>query len=179
LKLPELICYPELIYVDARLGGPFLKNKLIQLKQQLKTLKFIFFIPVCMITLGILSFAFMSLLNWTIVKTGKWYNDLNIVYFILLIPFFWGTIWGIFKLSAVGLAALLIPVSPDKKFSFYTLSLLSLINCIGLVVYYWTRDISYSWKVILMSLIISGFILDFSASIVLVFSKKDYHGFDE
>jgi hypothetical protein len=134
---------------------------------------------VCLITLGIINFAFLSLLNWTIKITGQWYNNLDIKLFILLIPFFWGTIWGIFKLSALGLAALLIPVSPDKNFSLYSLGLLSLINCFALMIYYWTRDVNYSWKVILMSLIISGFIVDFSASIVLVFSKKDNHGFDE
>lgn len=145
----------------------------------MKKFKFILFIPVCLITLGIINFAFLSLLNWTIKITGQWYNNLDIKLFILLIPFFWGTIWGIFKLSALGLAALLIPVSPDKNFSLYSLGLLSLINCFALMIYYWTRDVNYSWKVILMSLIISGFIVDFSASIVLVFSKKDNHGFDE
>ena len=145
----------------------------------MKKLKFIFFIPVCLITLGIISYVFMRLLNWTIDKTGQWYNDLDLIYFILLIPFFWGTIWGIFKLSAVGLATLLIPVSPDKNFSLYSLGFLSIINCISLIIYYWTREVNYSWKVILMSMIISGFIMDFSASIVLVFSKKDIHGFED
>jgi len=71
------------------------------------------------------------------------------------------------------MAALLIPVSPDKNLSLYTLGSLSLINCIALIIYYWTRDVQYSWKVMIMSVLISGFILDFSASIVLVFSKKE------
>ena len=115
----------------------------------------------------------MNLLNWTIDKTNQWYNDLHLIYFILLIPVFWGIIWGIFKLSAIGLAALLIPVSPDKKFSLYTLGIFSLVNCLVLIVYYWFRDVNYSWKVVLMSMIITAFILDFSASIVMVFSKKD------
>ena len=139
----------------------------------MKTLRFILFIPVCLILLALISWIFMNLLNWTIDKTNQWYNDLHLIYFILLIPVFWGIIWGIFKLSAIGLAALLIPVSPDKKFSLYTLGIFSLVNCLVLIVYYWFRDVNYSWKVVLMSMIITAFILDFSASIVMVFSKKD------
>jgi hypothetical protein len=145
----------------------------------MKTLKYTLFIPVCLIVLGIINLAFMKLLDWTIDRTTLWYQGISIFYLIFLVPLFWGAIWGVFKLSAIGMAALLIPVSPDKKFSLYTLGSLSLINCIALIVYYWTRDFSYSWKVILMSIIISGFILDFSVSIVLVFSRKENHGFEE
>lgn len=137
------------------------------------------FIPLCFIALGIINYAFLGLLDWTIKLTTQWYRDFHILFFILMIPLFWGTIWGVFKLTAIGLAALLIPVSPDKNYSLFTLGSLSLINCIALMVYYWTRDVHYSWRVILMSLIITGFILDFSASILLVFSKKENHGFDD
>jgi hypothetical protein len=145
----------------------------------MKTLKFILFIPVCLLVLGIINWAFIHLLNWTIVRTNLWYNELDVVFFVLLAPFFWGVIWGIFKLVAMGTAALLIPVSPDKNFSLFTLGILSLVNCLALIGYYWVRDVDYSWKVILMSMIITLFIVDFSASIVLVFSKKEVHGFEE
>lgn len=143
------------------------------LKRQMKTLKFVLFIPVSLIVLGIINLSFMRLLSWTMDKTSQWYNDLDILFFILLIPFFWGIIWGIFKLSAIGLAALLIPVSPDKKFSRYTLGIFSLLNCLALIAHYWLRDVNYSWRVILMSLIITAFIMDFSTSIVMVFSRKE------
>ena len=149
--------------------------KLLNISNPMKTLKFIAFIPVCLIALGLINLAFMFLLNWTIDRTSQWYNDLNILYFILLIPLFWGTIWGIFKLSAIGLAALLIPVSPDKTFSLYTLGIISILNCLALIIHYWVRDVNYSWKVVLMSMIISAFIVDFSISIVMVFSKKESH----
>lgn len=145
----------------------------------MKTLKFVVFIPVSLIALAIISWGFMRLLNWTIDRTTQWYNDLDIMFFILLVPFFWGAIWGIFKLSAIGLVALLIPVSPDKRFSLNTLVLLSLINCFALILYYWLRDVNYSWRVILMSMIITAFIIDFSASIVMVFSKKDSLNLEE
>lgn len=121
----------------------------------------------------------MQLLNLTIDWTTAWYREFDIIYFLLLAPFFWGTVWGIFKLTAIGLAALLIPVSPDKNFSLYSLGILSLINCIFLIVFYWTRDVNYSWRVVLMSFIITVFIIDFSTSILLVFSKKESHDFGE
>ena len=141
----------------------------------MKKLKYVLFIPASLIALGLINLAFMRLLNWTIEKTDQWYKDLHIFYFILLIPLFWGTIWGIFKLSAIGLAALLIPVSPDKKFSLYTLGIFSLLNCFALIIHYWIRDVDYSWRVIFMSLIITAFIVDFSASIVMVFSRKEIY----
>ena len=142
----------------------------------MKKLKFVLFIPICLVALGLINMAFMHLLNWTIDRTNQWYNNWNIFYFIMLIPIFWGTIWGIFKLTAIGMAALLIPVSPDKKFSLYTLGIFSLLNCLALIIHYWVRDVNYSWRVILMSMIITAFIVDFSASIVLVFSKKEATG---
>jgi len=145
----------------------------------MKTIRFILFIPVCLILLAVISWLFINLLNWTIDKTNQLYNDLHLIYFILLIPVFWGIIWGVFKLSAIGLAALLIPVSPDKKFSLYTLGIFSLVNCLLLIVYYWLREVNYSWKVILMSMVITAFIVDFSASIVMVFSKKEVLKLDE
>ncbi len=139
----------------------------------MKKLKFVLFIPLCVVALGIINWTFMRLLNWTIDRTGQWYNDLDVMFFILLIPFFWGTIWGVFKLSAMGLAALLMPVSPEKNFSLYALGSLSLINCLVLIVYYWTREVNYSWQVVFMTTVISAFILDFSTSIVLIFSKYE------
>jgi hypothetical protein len=146
---------------------------------QLKKLKFLLFIPVCLLALGIINWAFIHMLNWTIDKTNQWYSQFNVIFFIVLVPLFWGAIWAIFKLVAIGMAALLIPVSPDKRFSLYTLGILSLINCLALLVYYWMREENYSWKVILMSMIITAFIVDFSASIVMVFSKKDIHRIED
>ncbi len=145
----------------------------------MKKLKYILFIPASLVALVIINLAFMRLLNWTIDRTNQWYNDISIFYFVLLIPIFWGAIWGIFKLTAIGMAALLIPVSPDKKFSLYTLGIFSLINCLALILYYWLRDGSYSWRVILMLMIITAFIVDFSASIVMVFSKKESREYSE
>jgi hypothetical protein len=115
----------------------------------------------------------MKLLNWTVERTLQWYKEISIFYFILIIPFFWGTIWSVFKLSAVGLAALMIPVSPRKKFSLYTISVFSIINTMALIGFYWSRDIDYSWRTVLMTSIITVFILDFSTTIVLVFAKKE------
>jgi hypothetical protein len=145
----------------------------------MKKLKYILFIPVSLLALGIINLAFMRLLNWTIDMTNKWYNDLDIIFFILLIPFFWGVIWGVFKLTAIGMAALLIPVSPEKEFSLYALGICSLINCLVLIIHYWIRDVDYSWRVILMLMIITAFIIDFSASIVMVFSKKESHEYTD
>jgi hypothetical protein len=145
----------------------------------MKKLRFILFIPVCMAALGILNWTFLGLLNWTVQRTTQWYIHLDIIYFILLIPLFWGAIWSIFKISAICLAALLIPVSPDRKFSLYSLGSLSLINGLALIIYFWTREVNYTWKVILMSFIITVFVLDFSTSIVMVFSKKVSQGIEE
>ncbi len=145
----------------------------------MKTIKFLVFIPVCLIALGLINYGFIFLLNWTIDKSTNWYHDLDVIYFILLMPFFWGTIWGVFKLAAIGIAALLLPLSPGRAFSLYSLGILSLINCLALIVHFWTREVSYSWRIVVVSMIITVFIIDFSASIVLVFSKRVAQGLEE
>lgn len=127
----------------------------------------------------VINYLFIRLLNWTIDKTLEWYFDFHIFFFAIILPLFWGSIWGIFKLSAIGLAALLIPVSPKKNFSLYTLALISIINMAVLVLYYWTRNVDYSWKVVLMTSVVTVFILDFSSSILLVFAKKESLYIDE
>ncbi len=145
----------------------------------MKTIKFLVFIPVCLIALGLINYGFIFLLNWTIDKSTNWYHDLDFIYFILLMPFFWGTIWGVFKLAAMGIAVLLLPLSPGRIFSLYSLGVLSLINCLVLIIHFWTREVSYSWRVVVMSMIITIFIIDFSASIVLVFSKRVAQGLED
>lgn len=145
----------------------------------MKAFRFLVFIPMCVLVFVIINFVFVALLNWTISKTGEWHNAIDPIYFILILPFFWGAVWGIFKLSAVGLAALLIPVSPKKKFALYTIGSISIVNTISLIVYYWTRDIYYSWKVVLMTMVVTVFILDFSTTVVLVFAKKESLYIDE
>jgi len=139
----------------------------------MKTFKFLVFVPMSILVFGIVNFVFIKLLNWTIDRTVQWYSDLDIIYFIILLPLFWGTIWGIFKLSAVGLAALMIPVSPRKRFALFTIAAFSIINTVALIAFYWSRDIEYSWKTVLMTSIITVFILDFSTTIVIVFAKKE------
>jgi hypothetical protein len=139
----------------------------------MKIFKSFLFVLLCILVFGIVNFVFVKLLNWTIDRTFIWYKALDIFYFLLIAPFFWGTVWGIFKLSAIGLAALFIPVSPQRNFSIYSIMTLSAINAIIILIYYWTRDINFSWKALLLKTIISVFIVDFSLSIVLVFSKKE------
>jgi len=139
----------------------------------MKKIKFLLFIPLCILVFGIVNFVFIKLLNWSIDRTTLWHINLDIFYFLLIAPFFWGTVWGVFKLLAVGLAVAFIPVSPHRKFSIYSLMVISAINAIALLIYYWTRDPDFSWQSLLLKTIITVFIMDFSLSIVLVFAKKE------
>lgn len=139
----------------------------------MKTVKYLLFIPLSVLVFGLVNLVFIKSLDWSIEKTAHWYENIDVFYFFVIAPLFWGTIWGLFKLATVGLAVAFIPASPHRKFSIYTLMLLSAVNALALIVYYWSHDSEFNWQTILLKTIITIFILDFSFSIVMIFAKKE------
>jgi hypothetical protein len=145
----------------------------------MKTLKLVLFSALSLLVLGLIDYSLILFLSWSIDKTVLWRQAWNIVGFVLLVPLIWGMVWGIFKIAAMGLAALLIPVAPDRKASLYLLISLTVANCAGMLVYYWSRDMQFSGKTIMLLLMISAFILDFSITTLLIFSRKEHSRIQE
>jgi hypothetical protein len=105
-----------------------------------KILRFLIFFPICFIAMGIVNLGLELLLVW--------FMGLSKFWFIVVVIFLGGTIWGLFKLLASLLVMLAAFISPIKWLSMATISILALINggYLGYVV--WTLKDDYSgWEI--------------------------------
>ena len=124
----------------------------------MKLIRYIFFIPICFLALGLVYWGFGFLMNWFI--------NLSTFWMMVILMFFSGAIWGIFK----GLSALLMnlasQVSPNKNFSFLTILVLSGLNGIWAIYNSWTMPISYSGKVIFAAIVMTILILELTFALI-------------
>jgi len=106
----------------------------------IKFLRFIFFIPLCMLTLG--------LVNWGLVWLFIWFIGLSKFWMIVVFFVFASTIWNLFTALAVMLTALTSYVSPNRHFGVVTISILSIINGAHIGYRVWTLKDAYSgWEI--------------------------------
>lgn len=104
-----------------------------------KILRFLIFFPICFIAMAIVNLGLLQLLIWFI--------DLSKFWFIVVIFFLGGIIWGLFKFLASLLVQLAAYISPIKWLGTLTLSILALINGGNLVYSLWTLKEDYSgWE---------------------------------
>jgi len=104
-----------------------------------KILRFLIFFPICFIA--------MAIVNWGLVHLLIWFIGLSKFWFIVVIIFLGGTIWGLFKMLASLLVMLAAYISPIKWLGTVTISVLALING-GILGYnLWTLKEDYSgWE---------------------------------
>ncbi len=104
-----------------------------------KILRFLIFFPICFIA--------MAIVNWGLGHLLIWFIGLSKFWFIVVILFLGGTIWGLFKMLASLLVMLAAYISPIKWLGTLTISILALING-GILGYnLWTLKEDYSgWE---------------------------------
>jgi hypothetical protein len=104
-----------------------------------KILRFLIFFPIC--------FIVMAIVNWGLGHLIIWFISLSKFWFIVVITFLGGTIWGLFKMLASLLVMIAAYISPIKWLGTITISVLALINC-GILGYnLWTLKEDYSgWE---------------------------------
>lgn len=104
-----------------------------------KILRFLIFFPICFIA--------MVIVNWGLGHLLIWFIGLSEFWFIVVIIFLGGTIWGLFKMLASLLVMLAAYISPIKWLGTLTISVLALING-GILGYnLWTLKEDYSgWE---------------------------------
>ena len=104
-----------------------------------KILRFLIFFPICFIA--------MAIVNWGLGHLLIWFIGLSKFWFIVVIIFLGGTIWGLFKMLASLLVMLAAYISPIKWLGTLTISVLALING-GILGYnLWTLKEDYSgWE---------------------------------
>ncbi len=125
----------------------------------MKLIRYILFIPLCFLALGIVYWAFGLLLSWFIGLSTFW--------LIVVLFLFGGTLWGLFQGLSGMLTNLTSRVSPNRVFSFWTILILSIINGIWAIYNSWSMDINYSGRVIFGAIVFSILVLELTFALIL------------
>ena len=132
----------------------------------IKFLRYLAFLPVTFVILTLIYFFFGLLLYWIIGLSTFW---LLVVLFL-----FGGMIWGLFKGIAGFAMGFTSKISPSFEFAFWTILILTILNCIWSIYGAWTIDVSYSGKIIFGAIVYTLLIIELTfALIVGSISLKD------
>jgi len=130
------------------------KNGLLKIASV--ALRVLLFFPICILVMSLINIALAYLFIWLLTLSKFW--------FILVVIFFGGAIWGIFNLLASMLVALTSYISPIGWLSFSTISILAVANCIRLCYVLWTLDNSVFG--IFGSLVVTLLVLELTWSLI-------------
>ena len=86
---------------------------------------------------------------------------------VIVLIFFGGAIWGIFKGLSSLLLSLAANISPNKNFSFWTVLIISVGSGLWTIFNTWTMSINYSGKVIFAAIVMTILILELTFAIIL------------
>ena len=118
----------------------------------IKILRFLLFFPLC--------FIIMAIVNWGFIHLLMWYMGFSVFWFIVVLFFLGGIIWGLFKMFASLLVMLATYFSPIKWLGTLTITILALANGGHLGYKLWTiKDIYSGWE-IFVAVIATLFVLE-------------------
>jgi hypothetical protein len=123
-----------------------------------KILRFLIFFPICFIAFAIVNWGFSHLLLW--------FLGLSKVWFIVVMIFLAGTIWGLFATLSSLLAMLLALILPIKWLGSVSISILSLINGGVLCYNLWTIKEDYSGWEIFGGVVATILVLELTISLI-------------
>jgi len=129
----------------------------------MKLIRYILFIPLSFLAIGIVYWAFGHLLSWFIGLSTL----LSTFWLIVILVFFGGTLWGLFQGFSSMLTNLTSRVSPNGAFSFWTILIISIINGIWVIYNLWTMDINYSGKVIFGAIVFTILVLKLTFALII------------
>lgn len=97
----------------------------------LNIIRWMLFIPISIALLSLIQIGVFALFNWVI----NW--DINIIFQIILVLFFGGIIWGVFKTISFMLALVVLKICPNVKAGANVFSLFIMLIFLGGVFYLW------------------------------------------
>jgi hypothetical protein len=125
----------------------------------MKFLRYLLFIPICILVISLIYWLFALLLTWFIGLSTFW--------LIAILIFFGSMIWGIFKMLSALIMGFTSKISPSFEFAFWTITVLSVLNGIFAVYNTWTMDINYSGKVIFGAIVFTILVVELTFALVL------------
>jgi hypothetical protein len=122
-------------------------------------LKYIGSFLASLLSLQIVYFLFSLIVIWFINLSTFW---------MFMVLFFAGTlIWNLFLAASILIIKFCVSICNDKKFSFYTILILSVYNCLLTLYQSWTMDIDYNFKICLASFFLSILIIEVTVAIIM------------
>ena len=122
-------------------------------------LRLLVFFPICILALAIIQWVFANLMFWLM--------GLKIIAFLILTFFFGGLIWGIFKALSAMFIALTSSIAPNKNISFWTVTVLSILNGLSMIYSIWSSEGNYSKKMIFVSIIFTIMVIELTFALIL------------
>jgi len=135
----------------------------------MKLIRYILFLPICFMALGIVYWGFNHLLSWFIGLSTFW-----LIVVLLLLG---GTIWFFFKILSAFLIHYTSMLAPSRTFSFWTIFALSLFNGIWAIYNTWTLDLNYSSNIIFGAIVFSILVLELTFALIygsVIVTKETY-----
>lgn len=123
----------------------------------MKLIRYILFIIVCLLVLGIVYWSFGQLLSWFLSLSIFW---------LIVIAIFGSMLWRLFKFLSgmlIGVASLFVP---NRIFGFWTVLLLSILYGIWIIYNSWTMDIDYSGKVIFIAIVFTYLVIGLTYALI-------------
>jgi hypothetical protein len=128
------------------------------LKFFLRLLRYLVFIPIVFFAIGVVNWAFSHLLSLLF--------TLDLFWVIVCVLFLGSFIWSVFKLLSSLLIISVGPISPNKKFSFWTILILSIAYGVLTIYTSWTMDIDYTGKIIFIVIIFNILVIELTWSLI-------------
>ena len=91
---------------------------------------------------------------------------LTTFWLIVVLIFFGSVIWGTFRVLSGMFVALTSAISPDKNVSFWTITILSVINGIGMIYNAWTLEDDYSGKMIFAAIVFTILVIELTTALI-------------
>ncbi len=118
----------------------------------MKFFKGILFVQLCILVIGLIYWGFGQLLLW--------FADLSGFWLIVILVFFGGVIWRMFKMLSGVLMGFVSTISPSKILSSYTILILALTCCIWNIYKAWTMDVVYSKGVVFGTIVFTILVIE-------------------
>lgn len=122
-------------------------------------IRYLLFFPICLIALGIINWAFGHLVLW--------FMGLSTFWLIVVLLFFGSLIWGLFRALSGMFVALTSAISPNKNVSFWTITVLSILNGFGMIYNAWTLEDDYSGKMIFAAIVFTVLVIELTFALIL------------
>ncbi|CAM4237372.1 hypothetical protein ZORO111903_09175 [Zobellia roscoffensis] len=125
----------------------------------MKFLRYLAFIPVSMLVIGII-YYFFSLLS-------SWFFELSTFWIIIVSVFLGATIWGIFSGLSTAIMGVISRISPNAKFAIWTTSVISVLFGILAITAVWSNDVDYSGRLLFAAIGYTILVTSLTVSLVL------------